>query len=83
MCDYGSVSEVTVQVGSWNQRANLTPHVTPQSEPPEWEPGPTVLTSACLGLSFHIRAMWVTIPALLVARSSCESVGVAAACGKP
>lgn len=40
-------------------------------------------TPACLGLSFLIWAMGVTIPALLAARSGCESVGVAAAFGKP
>lgn len=61
----------------------LTPRVTLQSTPRGWGTGPRVPTPACLGLSFLIWAMGVTIPALLAARSGCESVGVAAACGKP
>lgn len=63
--------------------ATLTPHVTPQSKPCGLSTAPRVPTPICLGLSFHICAMGVTIPALLAMRSSCESVGVAAACGKP
>lgn len=63
--------------------AHVTPHVTPQSKPCGLSTAPRVPTPICLGLSFHICAMGVTIPALLATRSSCESVGVAAACGKP
>lgn len=74
--------------GSWpcghlGPVVTLTAHVTPQSKPCGLSTGPRVPTLICLGPSFHICAMGVTIPALLATRRSCESVGVAAACGKP
>lgn len=70
-------------LGHLGSLVTLIPHVTLQSKPCGWGTGPRVPTFACLGLSFCICAMGVTIPALLVARSGFESVGVAAAWGKP
>lgn len=69
--------------GHLRSLVTLTPHVTLQSKLRGWGTGPRVPTLTFLGLSFHICAMGVTIPALLAARSGCESVGVAEACGKP
>ncbi|XP_032484161.1 phospholipid phosphatase-related protein type 2 isoform X5 [Phocoena sinus] len=51
------------------------------SKPRGWGTGPRVPTLTCLGLSFQICAMGVTIPALLAARSGCPAFTMAG--GRP
>ena len=51
---------------------------------PQWSPGHAVPTLTFLGLSFHIRAMEMSVLALLASRSDCElAVVEVEACGKP